>query len=145
MGSLGQEDPLEKGMPTHYNILAWRIPWIEEPGGLQTTALQRVGHDWVTNTHTHHRQGVVSRGFRADLKIISLVKDERTGASLRIIILLSKTTSTMLKSMSLQRLKTKDLQWPPLNMPINQSIILGKEAFFFKEEEIKHLILLFLY
>lgn len=51
----------------------------------------------------------------------------------------------MLKSMSLQRLKTKDLQWPPLNMPINQSIILGKKVFFFKEEEIKHFILLFLY
>ena len=43
--SLGQEDPLEKEMATHSNILAWRIPWTEEPGGLQSTGSQRVGHD----------------------------------------------------------------------------------------------------
>ena len=43
--SLGQEDPLEKEMATHSSILAWRIPWTEEPGGLQSTGLQRVGHD----------------------------------------------------------------------------------------------------
>ena len=48
--SLGQEDPLEKGKATHCNILAWRIPWAEEPDGLQSLGLQRVGHDWVTNT-----------------------------------------------------------------------------------------------
>ena len=43
--SLGQEDPLEKGMATHSSILAWRIPWTEEPDGLQSIGLQRVGHD----------------------------------------------------------------------------------------------------
>ena len=43
--SLGWEDPLEKGMATHSSILAWSIPWTEEPGGLQSTGLQRVGHD----------------------------------------------------------------------------------------------------
>ena len=43
--SLGQEDPLEKGMATHSNILAWRIPWTEEPGGLQSTGSQRVRHN----------------------------------------------------------------------------------------------------
>ena len=43
--SLGQEDPLEKGMATHSSILAWRIPCTEEPGGLQSMGLQRVGHD----------------------------------------------------------------------------------------------------
>ena len=42
--SLGQEDCLEKGMATHSSILAWRIPWTEEPGGLQSIALQRVRH-----------------------------------------------------------------------------------------------------
>ena len=42
---LGQEDPLEKGMATHFSILAWRIPWTEEPSGLQSTGSQRVGHD----------------------------------------------------------------------------------------------------
>ena len=43
--SLGWEDPLEKGMATHFSILAWRIPWIEEPSRLQPIGLQRVGHD----------------------------------------------------------------------------------------------------
>ena len=43
--SLVQEDPLEEGMATHSNILAWGIPWTQEPGGLQTLELQRVGHD----------------------------------------------------------------------------------------------------
>ena len=43
--SLGWEDPLEEEMATHSTILAWRIPWTEEPGGLQSTGLQRVGHD----------------------------------------------------------------------------------------------------
>ena len=43
--SLGQEDPLEKGMATHSSILAGRIPWAEEPGGLQSIESQRVGHD----------------------------------------------------------------------------------------------------
>ena len=42
---LGQEDPLEKEMATHSSILAWRIPWTEEPGGLQSMGSQRVGHD----------------------------------------------------------------------------------------------------
>ena len=41
----GQEDPLEEGMTTHSSILAWRIPWTEEPEGLQSRGLQRVGHD----------------------------------------------------------------------------------------------------
>ena len=45
VGSLGQEDPLEKGMATHSSILAWRIPPMEEPGGLQSVGLQRVGQD----------------------------------------------------------------------------------------------------
>ena len=43
--SLGREDPLEMEMATHSSILAWRIPWIEEPGGLQPMGSQRVRHD----------------------------------------------------------------------------------------------------
>ena len=42
---LGQEDSLEKGMAIHSSVRAWRIPWTEEPGGLQSIGLQRVGHD----------------------------------------------------------------------------------------------------
>ena len=44
--SLGQEDPLEKGMATHSSILAWRIPWTKERGRLQFMGYQRVGHSW---------------------------------------------------------------------------------------------------
>ena len=43
--SLGWEDPLEEGIATHSSILAWRIPWTEDPGGLWSTESQRVGHD----------------------------------------------------------------------------------------------------
>ena len=50
--SLCQEDSLEEEMAAHPSILAWRIPWTEEPGGLQSMGSQRVGHDWVTNTFT---------------------------------------------------------------------------------------------
>ena len=48
--SLGQEDPLEKGMATHFSIVAWRIPWTEKLGGLQSMELQRVGYGQETNT-----------------------------------------------------------------------------------------------
>ena len=48
--SLGQKDPLEKGMATHPSILAWRIPWVEGIGGLQSVGLQRARHNWATNT-----------------------------------------------------------------------------------------------
>ena len=47
--SLGQEDLWEKEMATHSSILAWRIPWMEDPGGLQSMGSQRVGHDWATS------------------------------------------------------------------------------------------------
>ena len=50
--SLGLEDSLDKGKATHFSILAWRVPWTEEPGGLQSIGLQRVGHNWVTNAHS---------------------------------------------------------------------------------------------
>ena len=51
--SLGQKDPVEKEQATHSSILAWRIPWTEEPGGLQSMESQRVRHDRARNTHTH--------------------------------------------------------------------------------------------
>ena len=43
--SMGREDPLEKGMATHSSVLAWRIPWTEEPGGLESMGSLRVGHN----------------------------------------------------------------------------------------------------
>ena len=52
--TLGQEFPVEKGMATQSSILAWKIPCTEEPGGLQSKRLQRVGHNRATITHTHN-------------------------------------------------------------------------------------------
>ena len=49
--SLGQEGPLGEGMATRSSILAWRIPWTEEPGGLQSVGSQRVGHNRATKCH----------------------------------------------------------------------------------------------
>ena len=55
--SLGQEDPLERGMATYSSIVAWRIPWTKEAGGLQSVGSQRVRHNWVTNTSTFSLSG----------------------------------------------------------------------------------------
>ena len=52
VGFLGGEDALEKGTAAHSSILAWKIPWTEEPGRQQTMGLQRVRHNWATNTNT---------------------------------------------------------------------------------------------
>ena len=52
--SLGQEDPLEKEKATHFSILAWRIPWTGEPGGLQSMGSQRVGGNWATKQERMH-------------------------------------------------------------------------------------------
>ena len=57
--SLGWEDPLEEGMATHSSILAWRIPWMEQPGGLQSMGSQRVGQDWAQHSH-HSTKRVIS-------------------------------------------------------------------------------------
>ena len=51
--SLGQEDPLEEGMATHSSVLAWRIPWIEKPGGLQSIGSQRIKQNWSNLAHRH--------------------------------------------------------------------------------------------
>ena len=48
--SLSWDNPLEKGMTTHFSILAWRTPWTEEPGGQHPIGSQRAGHDWMTST-----------------------------------------------------------------------------------------------
>ena len=63
--SQGQEDPLEKEMATHSNILAWKIPWTEEPGGLWSLGSQTVGHDWAL-MHTYKQN--ISMGKRVKYK-----------------------------------------------------------------------------
>ena len=61
--SLGQEDPLEKGMATYSNILAWRIPWTKESGGLQSIRSQKVRHDRATNINMFQKQTVTVHCF----------------------------------------------------------------------------------
>ena len=60
---LSQEDPLEKGMATHSSILAWEIPWTEQPGGLQSMKLQKIRHNWSTKHHHHCYYGKLSWSF----------------------------------------------------------------------------------
>ena len=61
--SLGREDPLEKGMATHSSILAWEIPWTEEPGGLQSMGSQRIRHDLATKSQ-HFGLGAMKKLLR---------------------------------------------------------------------------------
>ena len=58
--SLGWEDPLKEDMTTHSSILAWRIPWTEEPGRPQSMGSQRVRHDWSDSAHKHHKLQIQS-------------------------------------------------------------------------------------
>ena len=60
--SLGWEDPLEEGLATHSSIVAWRIPWTEEPGRLQSMGSQRVRNNRVTNTQSYLTEGEGDRG-----------------------------------------------------------------------------------
>ena len=73
--SLGREDPLEKGLATHARILAWRIPWTEEPGRLQSKDLQRVQHNWGTFTWLN----LLVLGFPGDSAVnyLSAVQETR--------------------------------------------------------------------
>ena len=61
--SMGWEDPLEESMATHSSILAWRIPWTEEPGGLQSMGLQRVRHNSATKHSTAQHSFISSPLF----------------------------------------------------------------------------------
>ena len=62
--SLGQEDPLKEEMATHSSILAWRVPWTEEPGVLQSIGSQRVGHHWSKSAGMHYLWEEKNRGLR---------------------------------------------------------------------------------
>ena len=72
--SLGQEDPLEKEKATHSNTLAWKIPWMEEPGGLQSMESQRVGHDWTTSLHYWIIYTIYVKGMAED-EIVDSISD----------------------------------------------------------------------
>ena len=62
--SLSQANPLEKGMATHSSILAWRIPWTEEPGGLQSMGSERIGHGLATKQQQGQEQASLSFSTR---------------------------------------------------------------------------------
>ena len=74
--SLGWEDHLEKRTATHSSILAWRIPWTEEPGELQSMGLQRAGHDWATNSFTTFQYSIA---YIYHIFFICLSVDEHLG------------------------------------------------------------------
>ena len=67
--SLGQEDSLEKEMATHSSILVWKIPWTEEPGGLQSMGSQRVGHDWATSLSLNLLIGYISCSLKLTIVV----------------------------------------------------------------------------
>ena len=75
--SLGREDSLEKEMATHSSILAWRIPWMEEPGKLHSMGLQGVGHDWAAS---------LSLSFFQHLPYCSLILESIRSASLVVAL-----------------------------------------------------------
>ena len=62
-----REDPLEQGIATHSGILAWKMPWTEEPGRLQSMDSQRVGHDWTTNTFILFTLSLIGRFYQSCL------------------------------------------------------------------------------
>ena len=76
IGPLGQEGPLEEEMTPHSSILPWRIPWPGEPGGLQSTGLQRVGHKRLT--HIYGEALWISQGKESSLSIV-LINMQRSG------------------------------------------------------------------
>jgi len=78
--SLGQEDPLEKGMAIHSSILAWKIPWTEEPNGLQSMVSQRVGHDWA-HIHTYLYKYYLGFHFLKFLKLYTKLTVKEKGGT----------------------------------------------------------------
>ena len=89
--SLGREDPLEKEMAIHSSTIAWKIPWTEEPGRLQSMGSQRVGHDWATSLHFHQ-----------------ITADGDCSHEMKRRLFLGRKTMTNLESM----LKRRDITWP---------------------------------
>ena len=84
--SLGREDLLEKAMATHFNILAWKIQWTEEPGGLQSMGSHRVGHDWATSLSFFHfhLHGPVTRAGTTGSSLLPQSKTTSSSRWLRV-------------------------------------------------------------
>ena len=104
VGSLGQEDLLEKEMATHSSTLAWTIPWMEEPGRLQSMGLQRVGHDWVTplslSLYGNYCKGTLLLyfgNFSRKYKLAHSRYTMRKGINIQIIRIPTLTSSKIIK------------------------------------------------
>ena len=83
--SLGQEDPLEKEMETHSSTLAWKIPWMEKPDGLQSMVSQRVGHDWATSLKLHFLTKETKELYTENYKtLIKEIKDDMNRKQMEI-------------------------------------------------------------
>ena len=101
--SLGQEDFLEKGMAPHSSILAWKIPWTEEPGGLQSMGSLRVRHNWATDTterlHFHFSLSCIGEGNGNPLQC-SCLENPRDGGSWWAAVYGVTQSRTQLKRLS---------------------------------------------
>ena len=134
--SLVQKDPLEKEMATHSHILAGKIPWTEEAGGLQSLWSQRVGHDWATNTQTGDGKGECwhfrnqwTKTDRNGWTIIDLymVDDHYTyfwgQESLRrkiVALIVNKRVQNAVLGCNLKRMISVHFQGKPLNITVLQ-------------------------
>ena len=113
--SLGWEDPLEKRMATHSSILAWRIPWTEETGGLQSMGSQRVRHDWVTKHSTEHDYMCKSmEGKRGDICI-------RIADSLSCTVETKKTLQSNYFLMAVPAMQEIQVQWLGCEDPLEKA------------------------
>ena len=88
---LGREDPVEKKMATHSRILAWRIPWTEEPSGLESMATQRVSHDWAANTSLYFTSIKKCLGGKQWSFILFYCGNLLNGCSYRSVLAVSDT------------------------------------------------------
>ena len=90
--SLGQEDPLGGGNGTHSRILVWEIPWTKEPGGLQSTGSQRVGHDLASKLHQHVRDVIQYFSFSVSLASLRMTVSRSSHVAANGIISLFSMT-----------------------------------------------------
>ena len=98
--SLGWEDPLEEGKATHCSTFAWKIPWTEEPGGLQSTGSHRVGHDWsevsssISMTRCFIFQLILAESAEEPKSLLMKVKEESEKGGLKLNIQKTKTMAS---------------------------------------------------
>ena len=103
--SLGWDNPLEKGMDTHFSIFAWRITWTEEYGRLQSMGSQRVGHNWETNAHTWIADSLCCTA-ETDIEVQSCVRLKKKG------MINNRKINHIVRSKYLQNIYLiKDLYW----------------------------------